>query len=160
MNVRIQTLYLDTSVIGGYFDDEFKDATQELWQQMEQGRFRFVTSVVTAQEISTAPEHVRDHYANTFNSPEMIIGLSDEMEDLAEAYLKQGVVPLKYEDDANHVAACTVARLDYLVSWNFKHLVNVEREKGFNAVNLLQGYPPICIVNPLELIYGHENQKL
>jgi predicted nucleic acid-binding protein len=158
--VRIQTLYLDTSVIGGYFDDEFKDATQELWRQMVEGRFRFLTSVVTSQEISTTPDQIRDHYEHTFNRAEMIIGLSDEMEDLAEAYLKQGVVPLKYEDDANHVAACTVARIDYLVSWNFKHLVNVEREKGFNAVNLLQGYPPIRIVNPLELIYGHKNQDL
>jgi hypothetical protein len=93
--VRIQTLYLDTSVIGGYFDDEFKDATQELWRQMEQGCFQFLTSVVTSQEISTAPEQIRDHYEHTFNRAEMIIGLNDEMEDLAEAYLKQGVVPLK-----------------------------------------------------------------
>jgi predicted nucleic acid-binding protein len=158
LNMRIQTLYLDTSVIGGYFDDEFKDATQELWRQMKEGRFLFVTSVITSQEISTAPERVRDHYNNTFNRSEMILGLSNEMEDLSDAYLRQGVVSLKYEDDANHVAACTVARIDYLVSWNFKHLVNVEREKGFNAVNLLQGYLPIRIVNPLELIYGHENQ--
>jgi len=79
------------------------------------------------------------------------------MEDLAEAYLKQGVVPPKYEDDANHVAACSVAQIHYLVSWNYKHLVNVDREHGFNAVNLLQGYLPVRIVNALELIYGHEN---
>ena len=56
--------------------------------------------------------------------------------------------------------ASTVARLQYLVSWNFRHLVNVQREAGFNAVNLLQGYPPIRIVNPLELIHGNEDQNL
>ena len=50
----VPILYLDTSVIGGYFDDEWKDATQELWRQMEAGRFRFLSSDVTTQEIEDA----------------------------------------------------------------------------------------------------------
>jgi hypothetical protein len=58
------------------------------------------------------------------------------------------------------MAVCTVARIDYLVSWNFRHLVNVEREKGFNVVNLLQGYPTLRIVNPLELIYGDKEESV
>ena len=53
-----------------------------------------------------------------------------------------------------------MARFQYLVSWNFKHLVNVQREAGFNAVNLLPGYPPIRIVNQLELIPGNQDQNL
>jgi hypothetical protein len=61
--------------------------------------------------------------------------------------------PLRYAEDADHVAVAVVHKMDMVVSWNFKHLVNVHREKGFNAVNLLQGYPPVSIVNPLELIY-------
>ncbi len=65
-----------------------------------------------------------------------------------------------YTDDARHVAACTVAKIDFLVSWNFRHLVNVQREAGFNAVNLLQGYQTLRIVNPLELIYGNQDQNL
>ena len=71
-----------------------------------------------------------------------------------QEYLKAGVVSAKFADDARHVALCTVHRINYLVSWNFRHLVNVRREAGFNAVNLLQGYPPVSIVNPKELIYG------
>ena len=63
------------------------------------------------------------------------------------------VVPVRYAEDADHVAVAVVHKMDMVVSWNFKHLVNVHREKGFNAVNLLQGYPPVSIVNPLELIY-------
>ena len=78
----------------------------------------------------------------------------------AGAYLAQGVVTPKYADDARHVAACTVARHDYLVSWNFRHLVNVHRSAGFNAVNLLQGWPPVRIVNRLELIYGNQDQDV
>ena len=155
----VPILYLDTSVIGGYFDDEWKDATQELWRQMEAGRFRFLSSDVTTQEIEDAPENVRDLFDDTF-SAETLLEVPEEMEDLAAADLRQGVVPPKYADDATHVAVCTVARLQYLVSWNFRHLVNVQREAGFNAVNLLQGYPPIRIVNPLELIHGNEDQNL
>jgi len=82
------------------------------------------------------------------------------MEELAAAYMAQQVVPAQYANDAQHVAVCTVARLDYLVSWNFKHLANVRREVGFNAVNLLQGYPPVRIVAPTFLIHGHEEKEL
>ena len=53
-----------------------------------------------------------------------------------------------------------MAQIEYLVSWNFRHLVNVERERGFNAVNLLQGYRTVRIVSPLELIYGSEDESL
>jgi predicted nucleic acid-binding protein len=150
---------LDTSVLGGYFDDEFKEATQELWRQMEQGRFRFLTSLVTVDELTEAPERVRELLATAF-APGNILEVTGEMEQLAAAYMSQAILTPKYSDDARHVAVCTVARIDYLVSWNFRHLVNVEREKGFNVVNLLQGYPTLRIVNPLELIYGDEKEKI
>jgi predicted Rdx family selenoprotein len=78
------------------------------------------------------------------------------VEDLAAAYMAQKVVPAKFVDDAGHVAVCTVAGLDYLVSWNFKHLANIHREAGFNSVNLLQGYRPLRIVAPTFLIHGHQ----
>ena len=119
---------------------------------MGAGRFRFVTSTITADELAEAPIQVRDLWAETF-TPEMVLDVTDDMEQLAAAYMAQAILTPKYTDDARHVAACTVSRADCLVSWNFKHLVNVHREKGFNAVNLLQGYPPVSIVNPLELIY-------
>ena len=157
--MRTPTLYLDTSVLGGYFDDEFKEATQELWRQMEQGRFRFLTSLVTVDELTEAPERVRELLATAF-APGNILEVTGEMEQLAAAYMSQAILTPKYSDDARHVAVCTVARIDYLVSWNFRHLVNVEREKGFNVVNLLQGYPTLRIVNPLELIYGDEKEKI
>jgi hypothetical protein len=155
----VPVLYLDTSVIGGYFDDEWKDATQELWRQMEAGLYRFVCSDVTTGEIEDAPERVRTLFLTTF-PPATLIETTDEMDILAAAYLAQGVVTAKYQDDARHVAACSVCGLHLLVSWNFRHLVNVQREAGFNGVNLLKGYAPIRIVSPLELIYGNQDQSL
>ncbi len=158
--MRTPTLYLDTSVLGGYFDDEWKQPTQELWRQMEAGLWVFLTSILVRDEIEDAPEPVRELFARTFTDETALLAFDEEMEALGEAYVAQGVVTQKYIDDAGHVAIATGSRADYLVSWNFKHLVNVEREKGFNAVNLLLGWQPIRIVNPLELIYGNRVENL
>ena len=155
----VPNLYLDTSTIGGYFDDEWQEATRELWRQMEAGQWHFLTSAVTTDELTAAPERVRELFANTF-PVEAVLGISVESERLATAYMSRHILPPKYTDDARHVAVCTVAQIEYLVSWNFKHLVNVQREAGFNAVNLLQGYRSVRIVNPLELIYGNQDQNL
>jgi len=157
--VKTPILYLDTSVIGGYFDDEFKEATRELWRQMEAGKYRFVTSTITADELAEAPTHVRNLWADTF-TPEMILDVTDDMDQLAAAYMAQKVVPAKYEDDALHVAIAVVVGIQVIVSWNFKHLVNFQREAGFNGVNLLQGYPSVRILSPLELIYDDEEKDL
>jgi predicted nucleic acid-binding protein len=156
--MHVLPLYLDTSVIGGYYDTEFMDDTRALWQLRGVGRFQFVTSQLVFQEIAGAPLRVRELMRATFE-PTDVLDRSAEVEELAQAYLAQNVVPLDYDDDARHVAICTVARIEYLVSWNFKHLANVRREAGFNAVNLLQGYSPIRIVAPTFLIHGHDQEK-
>lgn len=153
--MNVPTLYLDTSVIGGYFDDEWREDTRELWAQRGNGLWQFISSGLVAQEIADAPPEVRQLFEDTFDRSKDLLAMTGEIEDLALEYLKAGVVSVKFEDDAKHVATCTVYRVNHLVSWNFKHLVNVRREAGFNAVNLLQGYPSVSIVNPKELIYGH-----
>lgn len=156
--MRPLSLYLDTSVIGGYFVPEFMAATRTLWQLRDQGYFRFVASVVTEKEILSAPQRVRDLMRSTFGIG-ALLPMSAETDKLAAGYLARKVVPLDYEDDALHVAACTVARIPYLVSWNFKHLANVPRENGFNA-DILQGYRPVRIVAPTFLIHGYEEKEL
>jgi hypothetical protein len=118
-----------------------------------------VTSLVAAEELTDAPDRVRELF-NTSFEPEAVLDITAEMDVLAAEYVGHGVVTPKYEDDARHVAACTVSRIDFLVSWNFRHLVNVQREAGFNGVNLLKGYPPVRIVNPLEIIYGNQDQSV
>jgi hypothetical protein len=95
---------------------------------------------------------------DTFSKAD-VLERSAEVEALAQKYLARKVVPLSYADDARHVAVCTIARIEYLVSWNFKHLANVRREVGFNAINLLQGYSPLRIVTPSSLIHGYDQEK-
>jgi hypothetical protein len=153
------SLYLDTSVIGGYFDPEFMVDTRALWRLREVGRFHFVSSQAVVDEITGAPPEVRKLMRDSF-ATEDVLFISEEMEELAAVYLAKGVVPARFAEDAQHVAVCVVAQIDFLVSWNFKHLTNARREAGFNAVNILQGYRPVRIVAPTFLIHGHEKQEL
>lgn len=149
------SLYLDSSVVGGYFDTEWETPTRELWRQWEEGRWRFVTSVVTEAEMARAPDRVRELFESTFPAVGLI-PLGADVESLAGSYLDAGVLPRKYSDDARHVAACVAGGCVLLVSWNFRHLANVTREAGFNAVNILNGYPTVRIVSPLEIIYEED----
>jgi predicted nucleic acid-binding protein len=155
--MKISTLHLDTSVIGGCFDDEWEEATLELFRQAGLGLYHLATSVVATREVLGAPAEVRQQFASTFTDSAQIHELTAEAESLAQAYLAASVVTPKYADDARHVAIATDQGLTVIVSWNFHHLVNLRREAGFNAVNLLEGYPPVRIVSPLELI--HENDE-
>ena len=157
--MRAPVLYLDTSVVGGYFDPEFAAETRALWRLRAAGRFRFITSQLVFQEIAHAPDRVRGLMRATF-TPDDVLERTAEVEELAQAYLARKIVPFEYVDDARHVALCSVVRVDYLVSWNFRHLANARREAGFNAVNLLQGYSPVRIVAPTFLIHGHEEKEL
>ena len=157
--MHVLALYLDTSVIGGYYDTEFMADTRALWRLHKAGRFRFVSSVLVDQEIAGAPPRVRELMRATFASADLL-PMTVEALELAGHYLAHRVVPPDYTDDARHVAVATCAGVSLVVSWNFKHLVNVRRESGFNAVNLLQGYPPVRIVAPTFLIHGHEEKTL
>ncbi len=157
--MSIRTIYIDSSVIGGYFDVEWQEATRELWTQWRDGKWRFLTSTVTAAEMQGAPLEVRELFGNTFPAEDWLEA-GEEAELLAEQYLAAGVVPRKYSDDARHVATCLLGGCLLLVSWNFRHLANVNREAGFNAVNLLQGKPALRIVSPLELIYEDETEDI
>jgi hypothetical protein len=104
------------------------------------------------EEIAGAPPNVRDLFARTFTDSEAVFDFTSEMEDLAELYLKHKIVSRRYSQDAGHVAVCSVERIEYLASWNYKHLANAYRNKAFNGVNLLHGYPEVTILNPSELL--------
>ena len=90
--MKVRTLYLDTSVIGGCFDDEWAEATRELFRLAEAGAFRLVTSVVAVRELVNAPAEVREHFASAFGDAARILELSAESESLAQAYVAASVV--------------------------------------------------------------------
>lgn len=145
-------IYVDSSVIGGCEDDEFAIYSVRLMERFISGESVLVVSNLTVQELAAAPLHVRQHL---FDVPEKHIEtllLDEEAAALAEAYIAEGVTSSKMRIDAQHIAIATVARVDVLVSWNFKHIVNLYRINGYNAVNLRSGYPMIEIRSPREVL--------
>ncbi len=158
--MAVLTVYLDNSVLGGYFDSEFEEATRRLWRMADAGECRFVTSVVTQQEAAFAPLEVIRLFARVFPDDSALLELTSRAEELAQAYLAAGVVSAKYADDARHVAIATTHGIGVIVTWNFRHLANYRREAGFNRVNLENGYPAIRIISPLEIVYESRDEEI
>jgi predicted nucleic acid-binding protein len=146
--VHVQRIYLDTSVIGGYFDDEFREKTRQLFDAFLRGEARMVLSDLTLRELEPAPERVRiliDQF------PKETIKTSTESLELATRYIEAGAVGETSRSDAEHIALATVARIDVLVSWNFRHIVNLPRIRRYNSVNQALGYPQLEIRTPIEV---------
>ena len=154
--MRIQRIYIDTSVIGGYFDKEFQVPTRRLFDEVKKGEYKVVISNVTEGELLNAPAQVRTLLKDLNIDYESLV-LSDDVVHLALEYIRENVVGKTSYDDCLHIAIATVSRLDLLVSWNFKHIVNIKRIRGYNGINIKNGYPPIEIRSPKDLI-DYENE--
>jgi len=153
-------VYIDTSIFGGTQDEEFAEATKRFFERVHQGQFRVLVSQVTADELTDAPPAVQAVLRELPHLSIERVTAGKEVLVLAMAYIDAGALGSAHRADAIHVASATVARADLILSWNFKHIVNFDRIRKFNAVNLMRGYPQIEIRSPLEVEYGDENQDI
>ncbi|HEY3414105.1 MAG TPA: PIN domain-containing protein [Armatimonadota bacterium] len=151
----VPRVYADTSVFGGVFDEEFEDASQRFVSLVEHGRFALVTSALVEDEIRFAPLRVQDLFERLRLTAEIIDITADTL-DLRSRYVEAGVVAARSWTDALHVAAATTSRCDFIVSWNFKHIVHFDKVPRYNAVNVLCGYHEIGIHSPLEMVSDEE----
>lgn len=146
-------IYVDTSVIGGCLDDEFKAYSGQLFEEFISGKKRIVISDIVLFELEGAPENVKEVLSSIPDGSIEYVFLNEESITLANTYLKEGVIAESSLSDARHIAIATIERVDVLVSWNFKHIVNLNRIHLLNSVNLKLGYPILEIRSPLEVIY-------
>lgn len=155
--MRKLKLYIETSVWNFYYADdapEKKEITREFFDQVFKGVYAIYISKIVVDEIIKAPEEKKAELLSLIEkcSPEDV-EVNDEVEILAERYIEKGIVPAKKKEDAMHVGVATVAEMDVIVSWNYKHLANVKKEELFYAVNLEQGYKKIIeITTPMGVI--------
>jgi len=152
-----QRIYIDTSIVGGYFDEEFKDATTKLFERLDNNEIIFVVSDLLDLELLKAPQQVRQllhkYPVNKFQR----VDLTEEAIILADKYIKEKVVGKTSLEDCRHIALATIHKVDVLASWNFKHIVNLDRIKGYNSVNMRLGYSIIEIRSPKDLVkYGND----
>ncbi len=147
-----QKIYIDTSVIGGCFDDEFSDASNKLFEEFKAGNKIAVISNITILELEKAPEDVKSKLDEI---PEQFIekvALSIEAEELSNKYISENVISPNFIEDARHIAIAVIEKVDVLASWNFRHIVNLKRIHGYNAVNMKEGYQLLEIRSPREVI--------
>jgi hypothetical protein len=144
--------YVDTSVFGGVHDAEFQLPSERFFAAVRTGNIAILVSAATADEIAEAPETVQATFREYAAHMELLEN-TPEAARLAQAYLAAKVVRRVARVDALHVATASVARVDVLVSWNFRDIVQLKRIRGFHAVNVAHGYPLIEIRSPLEVIY-------
>ena len=152
-----QRLYLDTSVFGGYFDDDFEEFTKPLFERIVSGNFILLFSSVTQDELENAPARVKELVKHLRVEFTEFIELTDEAVELATQYIAEKVVGQTSYTDCLHIALATIHHADFLVSWNFKHIVNVKRIMGYNSVNIKNGYKQLEIHSPRELMTYEDN---
>lgn len=149
-------IYTDTSVVGGCLDEEFSKHSIELFDRFREGMDIIVLSDLTLAELGGAPPPVREVLQTIPESAMEEVSFDQEASDLAREYLAAGVIGASHLEDARHIATATVHRVDILVSWNFKHIVNLDRIRGYNSINLRLGYTLLEIRSPQEVLRYEE----
>ena len=147
-----QRFYFDTSVFGGVFDKEFDEATLQLFERVKLGEIICVYSDLTESELLDSPERVRNFFKDLPNANRERVIVNDEILTLASKYISEKVVGKTSLDDCVHIATATINKVDILVSWNFKHIVNVYRIRGYNSINIRSNYQALEIRSPKEII--------
>jgi hypothetical protein len=152
MVMKKDRVYVDTSVIGGCYDEEFAEWSEAVVASARQGKILLLVSDLLAEELQEAPEKIRRLLPSIPESNQALVHVNDETNALLRAYMKEKIVGRRYTTDAHHVALATVHRADVLLSWNFKHIVHLDKIRKFNAMNIKLGYPPIEIRSPKEYV--------
>jgi hypothetical protein len=152
-------VYTDTSVIGGCFDIEFKEWSNALFQEFVTGSKQIMLSDLTLQELELARPEVRNKVLEIPEQHRFGITISDEVIRLAETYISEGALQNKSYSDALHIALATLNNSDVLASWNFKHIVNLDRIRLYNSINLRLGYRMIEIRTPREITKANDNEN-
>lgn len=153
-----QRFYFDTSVFGGLFDAEFEEETALLFEKVKLGQIKCVYSNLTESELTSAPEKVRNYFESLEDEFKEKVFVTPEGLRLAQTYVDEKVVGETSLDDCIHIATATLSKVNMLVSWNFKHIVNIYRIRGYNSINLRLGYSILEIHSPKEIVnYGNED---
>ena len=152
-------VYVDTSVIGGCFEDEHREGSLALFDAAKRGALTIVVSKLVRKELELAPRAVQD-----FLKEDVPLACLEEVpatkkaRALAKRYIQEGVLSEKSFTDAWHIATAALARVDALVSWNQKHMTRPDRAMRYNAINLGLGYPEVSIHEPTEEMRQHEKE--
>ena len=137
-----------------YFDEDRENHpdTVTLFEDIAAGKYTALTSLYVVDELEKAPSEKRDKMIALIEQFGITaLALSDEAEWLADTYVEQGIIPLKYRTDGVHIAVAAVNDLDLIISMNFQHIVKRKTKIGTGNINALNGYRSVEICTPMEV---------
>ena len=155
-------LYLDTSVISHLSAPDTPEKmadTLALWEEIKRGKYDVLISDITFEELDRCSEPKRsllNRYISEVDFENPVE--TSESGELLASYLRYEVLSARNRDDLRHIALATIFACDVIVSWNFKHFVNINTINKVQAVNRLQGYPEIKILPPSMIIGGNSDE--
>ncbi|MEQ9303668.1 MAG: hypothetical protein RJQ14_07085, partial [Marinoscillum sp.] len=123
----VKKVYIDTSVVGGYFDEEFEFWTKIFFESVKKHEFQIVISELLTEELKHAPEFIRIFLDDFPTEHKVYVELTEDVEILAKQYINSQIVGVKSLADCRHIATATVNEIEILTSWNFKHIVNLNK---------------------------------
>lgn len=155
----MENVYTDTSVIGGCFDIEFKEWSVALFEEFKSGAKNIVVSDLVQWELTKAHSGIHAMLNEVPSQYRRDLVTTAEAEKLADTYIQEGALTNKSYHDALHIALATLNHVDVLASWNFKHIVNLNRIRLFNSINQRLGYRIIEIRTPREILNIRNHEK-
>lgn len=151
-------LYLDTSVLSYLMADDVPEKmfdTQEMWELLQQDEYEVVISELTFDELMRCSSEKRADIAMYMTLINYIrVPITEQQNKLAQEYLKYKVLNDKSIDDLIHIACSVLNDCDYILSWNFKHFVNIKTVSKINSVNVLLGFREVKIIPPSMMLGG------
>ena len=149
-------VYLETSAINFYYADDAPDKRDDtilLFHEIEARKWEAYTSYTVINEINNASEETAEKFINLIKNYDIaVLPPHDDIHSLADIYVSEGVIPLKYRDDAVHIATASVHGMDIIISWNFKHIVKRKTILMTNIINMRENYRQVSIHSPSEVI--------
>ena len=149
-------VYLDTSVISHLLQKDVPEKmadTKQLWEMFQAGMYEVYLSTVTLEELKECSEPKQSQlfdYLGLINYT--LVQIDDNVADIAQQIIEMGILTKKSYDDYQHIGAAIVSECDCIISWNFKHIVNIKTIRGVRAITNLRGYKPVEIINPSVLL--------
>ncbi len=158
--MRKLKVYLDTSVISHLLQEDVPEKmadTRKLWEMFKNKKYEVYLSTIVLKEIQKCPEPKRTQLIDCLNEIEFTtLDITEDVTAVAYKIIELGVLTQKSFDDCQHIGAALIHECDCIISWNFKHIVNVKTIRGVRAITNLEGYKMIEIWNPSVLLESED----
>ncbi|MCM1025253.1 MAG: PIN domain-containing protein [Roseburia sp.] len=153
-------VYLDTSVISHLLQEDVPEKmadTRQLWEMFRTEKYEVYLSTVTLEELKECSEPKQSQLFDYLGLIDYtLVQIDNNVADIAQQIIEMGILTKKSYDDCQHIGAAIVSECDCIISWNFKHIVNIKTIRGIRAITNLKGHKPIEILNPSVLLESEE----